>query len=380
MQIDSIHFYVENANRLRDWSISQLGLHVLVEDCAADGITTTHHVGNERLCLIISSPLTATSPVADYLRERPPGVHDIAFRVRSLDEMKQKLDRLKIEILAISSVRDRLQWLKIRGWGAMEHTIVQEPAATVPSRSAINLSANRYSSPAGFDPPTATITEIDRLGLNVAAGELDPAVATITEIDHLVLNVAAGELDLAVAWYRDLFDFRVQQSFDIHTQTSGLASKALVSACGQIRFNINEPSSPNSQIQAFLDVNRGAGIQHIALHTNNILTTVDRMQQQGLAFLPIPATYYTNLKMRSERELAARLTSDEAQTLERLGILADWQEQAPEALLMQIFTQPIFGEPTFFFEIIERRNRATGFGQGNFQALFEAVELANERD
>jgi 4-hydroxyphenylpyruvate dioxygenase len=336
MEIDSIHFYVSDAARMRDWAISKLGLDDLATPDSIDPTTSTYYVGNDRLWLQISSPLAPTSVVAKYLQEHPPGVRDIAFRVRSLDEMRQRLDRLKIEILATSSVRDDRQWLKIAGWGAIEHTIVQAPPDPNSGRLAIT-------------PP-------------------------LTEIDHVVLNVAAGELTPAVAWYRDVFNFQVWQTFDIRTPTSGLASKALVSDCGRIRFNINEPSSANSQIQEFLDANNGAGIQHIALHTHDICRTVDRMQQQGLAFLPIPKTYYTNLKLRAQTALAARLTHAEARDIERLGILVDWHQEAPEALLMQIFTQPIFAEPTFFFEIIERRNRATGFGQGNFQALFEAIE------
>jgi 4-hydroxyphenylpyruvate dioxygenase len=344
MEIDSIHFYVSDAARMRDWATSKLGLDDLTIHEAIDPTTSTYRVGNDRFCLKISSPLAPTSVVAKYLQAHPPGVRDIAFRVRSLDEMKQKFDRLKIEIVATSSVREDSQWLKISGWGATEHTIVQAPTDPIPSRLAIT-----------------------------------PLTPKITEIDHIVLNVAAGELAPAVAWYRDLFDFQVWQTFDIRTPTSGLASKALVSACGRIRFNINEPSSAHSQIQEFLDANGGAGIQHVALHTNDICRTVDRMQQQGLAFLPIPKPYYTNLKSRAQTGLANRLKHAEMLDIERLGILVDWREEAPEALLMQIFTQPIFGEPTFFFEIIERRDRAEGFGQGNFQALFEAIERASQR-
>jgi 4-hydroxyphenylpyruvate dioxygenase len=166
----------------------------------------------------------------------------------------------------------------------------------------------------------------------------------------------------------------VQQTFDIHSQTSGLNSKALVSSCGKIRFNINEPSSSNSQIQQFLDLNRGAGIQHIALQTNDIFRTIDRMRQQQLAFLAIDPIYYTQLQLRAKTAQNLALTDRELQQVQNLHILADWSESDPEAVLLQIFTQPIFEAPTFFFEIIERRNRAKGFGRGNFQALFEAIE------
>ena len=154
-------------------------------------------------------------------------------------------------------------------------------------------------------------------------------------------------------------------------------SKALISSCGKIRFNINEPTSTNSQIQEFLDINQGAGIQHIALQTNSILETIDRMQQQHLAFLPISQIYYANLQNRAKTEGNLILTNDEWQQLERLQILMDWSTSTPEEILLQIFTQPIFESPTFFFEVIERRNRAKGFGQGNFQALFEAIEQYN---
>ena len=149
-----------------------------------------------------------------------------------------------------------------------------------------------------------------------------------------------------------------------------------MSACGKIRFNINEPSSSNSQIQEFLDLNHGAGIQHIALQTQDIWTTIDRMQQRKLEFLPIPQTYYANLKSRATVQ-QLRLTEREWQQLEQLQILMDWSTATPEQILLQIFTRPIFESPTFFFEIIERRNRAQGFGQGNFQALFEAIEEYN---
>jgi 4-hydroxyphenylpyruvate dioxygenase len=342
MEIDSIHFYVRDAARMRDWTIAKLGLDELATPAAIDPYTQTYCVGNDRLCLKLSSPLDPASVVATYLLAHPPGVRDIAFRVRSLDAMKQQLARLQIEILATSSVHDEIQWLKIAGWGAIEHTIFGNVRSVSP------------------EPSHSKQSECDSRSL--------------TAIDHVVLNVAAGELAAAVAWYRDVFDLAVWQTFDIRTPTSGLASKALVSACGRVRFNINEPSSAKSQIQEFIDANGGAGIQHIALHTPDICRTVDRMQQQGLAFLPIPTSYYSNLRSRTQTGLTGHLTRVEAQTIERLGILVDWHQEAPDALLMQIFTQPIFDEPTFFWEIIERRNRAMGFGQGNFQALFEAVE------
>ena len=334
MEIDCIHFYVTNAAQIQDLLIRQMGLSDLGRNVTED--TIEYLVGNARLSFSISSPLTATSPVAKYLEQHPSGVQGISLRVQDLDLLRHRINQLGIKILATSLSDSRSTWLKIQGWGDVEHTMIQSET----------------------ELPELMI---DRQNL-------------ITGIDHLVLNVAVGELNAATIWYQNLFGFQIQQTFDIQTQTSGLTSKALISACGKIRFNINQPSSSNSQIQDFLDRNHGAGIQHIALQTNQIFRTIDRMRQQQLAFLAIDPTYYSQLQIRARTAQNSALTATEWHQLQNLQILADWSEANPEAVLLQIFTQPIFESPTFFFEIIERRNRAKGFGRGNFQALFAAIE------
>ena len=334
MEIDCIHFYVKDAAQIQDLLIGQMGLSDLGRNVTED--TIEYFVGNDHLRFLIASPLNSTSPVAEYLQDHPSGVKGISFQVPDLAVIRHRVDRLGLEIISTSSDRSELPYLKIQGWGSIEHTFIQSS-------------------------PTLTTSTIDRQSL-------------ITGIDHLVLNVAVGELDAATNWYQNIFEFQVQQTFDIQTQTSGLTSKALVSACGKIRFNINQPSSSNSQIQDFLDINYGAGIQHIALQTNQIFRTIDRMRQQQLAFLAIDPTYYSQLQIRAITTQNSALTPTEWHQLQNLQILADWSESNPEAVLLQIFTQPIFEAPTFFFEIIERRNRAKGFGRGNFQALFAAIE------
>ena len=334
MEIDCIHFYVKNATQIQDLLIGQMGLSDL--GCNVTEDTIEYLVGNAHLLFSIASPLNSASPVAEYLQHHPSGVKGISFQVPDLALIRQRVDRLGLEIISTSSDRSELPCLKIQGWGSIEHTFIQSS-------------------------PTLTTATIDRQNL-------------ITGIDHLVLNVAVGELDAATIWYQNLFGFQVQQTFDIQTQTSGLTSKALISACGKIRFNINQPSSSNSQIQDFLDRNHGAGIQHIALQTNQIFCTIDQMRQQQLAFLAIDPTYYSQLQIRARTAQNSALTPIEWHQLQNLQILADWSESNPEAVLLQIFTQPIFEAPTFFFEIIERRNRAKGFGRGNFQALFAAIE------
>jgi 4-hydroxyphenylpyruvate dioxygenase len=338
MEIACICFCVVDATRTRDLLVDRLGLQQLADRSTTH--TIEYLVGNPHLLFSISSPLDVTSPAADYLKLHPSGVKDVSFRVSDLAEIRGRIDRLGVEILASSSSEDTVQWLKIQGWGSIEHTIIQ--AECEPE-----------------ELPRAALPE------------------TIRSIDHVVLNVAAGELEPAVTWHRELFDFQVQQIFDIQTQTSGLASKALVSSCGQIRFNINEPTASTSQIQEFLDRNRGAGIQHIALQTHDLFETIERLQQRTVDFLPIPQTYYANLQNRARVAQHQLLTDRQWHQLERLQILMDWSADLPAQILLQIFTQPIFESPTFFFEFIERRNHAKGFGQGNFQALFEAIEDYN---
>ena len=339
MKIDCIHFYVTNAAQIQDLLIGKIGLRDLGVN--VDEQTIEYLVGNDNLLFSIASPLNSASPVAEYLQSRPSGVKNISFQVPDLEAIRHRVDRLGLEVLSVST---ELSHLKIRGWGSVEHTFIQ-------------------SSPAS--KTTAIVG---------GASPRENRQDLITGIDHLVLNVPNGELDAAAIWYQNLFEFQVQQTFDIHTQTSGLTSKALVSSCGKIRFNINQPSSHNSQIQDFLDRNHGAGIQHIALQTNDIFRTIDRMRQQQLAFLEIDPIYYSQLQKLALTAQNSALTHDEWHQLQNLQILADWSESNPEAVLLQIFTQPIFEAPTFFFEIIERRNRAKGFGRGNFQALFEAIE------
>jgi 4-hydroxyphenylpyruvate dioxygenase len=139
---------------------------------------------------------------------------------------------------------------------------------------------------------------------------------------------------------------------------------------GWVKLPINQPTSANSQIQEFLEVNRGPGVQHIALQTPNIVDAIAYLRQRGLPFLQVPRTYYTQLLHRQ----GLQLSEAEIQEIAAQQILVDWEENSPEALLLQIFTQPIFEQPTFFFELIERRLQARGFGEGNFRALFEAIE------
>ena len=141
-----------------------------------------------------------------------------------------------------------------------------------------------------------------------------------------------------------------------------------------IQLPINEPLSKNSQIQEFLDINNGSGVQHIALKTNKITEVIEQLRKNGLTFLKVPYTYYEQL---NKQKFNLKFNPQEWQKIVKENILIDQEEtqnNQNQPLLLQIFTEPIFELPTFFFEIIERRKQAKGFGEGNFKALFEAIE------
>jgi 4-hydroxyphenylpyruvate dioxygenase len=357
MKIDHIHFYVEDAVQTSDWLIQKMGFQSSSQQISEH--THTEVVSSGQVSFRVSSAIDRTSPVAAYLAHHPAGVADVAFVVDDLDLILARIDRLNIPVITDQSLQNRdTPQITIQGWGDYQHTLMAND-----SKKSASCEKSQLSS-------------VER--------------SWLIDIDHVVLNVAQNQLGEATQWYQELFDFRVQQSFEIQTNYSGLYSKALIDGSGQVQFNINEPSTATSQIQTFLDLHGGAGIQHIALQAQNIFHSVAQMRSQNLEFLPIPSTYYSNLRDRLPLEDATRsrslsgresqsihkspLLPQEWQELEKSAVLLDWPADAAAELLLQIFTQPIFTQPTFFFEIIERRGQVQGFGEGNFLALFEAIE------
>ncbi len=184
----------------------------------------------------------------------------------------------------------------------------------------------------------------------------------LQNIDHVTVNVAKGEVDSLAKFYQDVFGFYEVRYFDIRTEKTGLFSRAIRSQSGRVTMPFNEPTDPKSQIQEFLNTFNGPGVQHIALHTSNILLCLKDYIQKGLQFLSVPDTYYEALIKRLP------LLTEDTQELQQLKILADGDDKG---YLLQIFTQNIIGP--FFFEFIQRKGH-DGFGEGNFRALFEAIE------
>lgn len=196
--------------------------------------------------------------------------------------------------------------------------------------------------------------------------ERHPKGSGLTYIDHLTHNVHRGRMEEWAEFYERLFNFREVRYFDIEGKLTGLKSKAMTSPCGKIRIPINESSDDKSQIQEYLTAYRGEGIQHIAMGTNDIFSAVEVMRGQDVAFQSTPDTYFSLLDDRVKDH------GEDTSRLKRLNILLDGAPTEGQGLLLQIFTQNVIGP--IFFEIIQRKGNE-GFGEGNFQALFESIEL-----
>jgi 4-hydroxyphenylpyruvate dioxygenase len=332
MNIDHVHFYVEDARFWRDWFVQVLGFQA-VSSPVSPVHTQQEVVRSGAITFRLSSALTPQSPVAQYLRQHPPGVVDVAFQVEDVEAAIARALDAQAKVLQPWNAAGSCQ---ILGWGNLRHTLVE------------------------VQPKVAIASSV------------------LTDIDHIVLNVAQGELASAITFYEQVFGFQRHQSFAIRTDRSALCSQVLTHPQSLIKFPINEPATETSQIQEFLDLNGGAGIQHLALKTVGIIDAIAQFRQRGLAFLQVPFSYYEQLRQRD----GFQLTEAEWRAIAAQEILVDWQRDQAQALLLQTFTQPVFSQPTFFFELIERRQcwvegeekTAQGFGEANFQALFEAIE------
>ncbi len=193
-------------------------------------------------------------------------------------------------------------------------------------------------------------------------------------VDHMVGNVELGDMNKWVDFYANVMGFTQIMSFDdkdISTEYTALMSKVMSNGNGKIKFPINEPAAglKKSQVDEYLEFYEGAGVQHIAVATDNIIETVRDMQARGVEFLRVPTTYYDVLLDRVGE------IDEDLQPLRDLGILVDRDD---DGYLLQIFTKPVNPRPTLFFEIIQRKG-ARSFGKGNFKALFEAIEREQEQ-
>jgi len=214
-----------------------------------------------------------------------------------------------------------------------------------------------------------SIYDVDFVPTDAAKGLVHDG-AGLTAIDHVTHNVFRGNMEKWAGFYETLFNFREIRYFDIEGKVTGLFSKAMTSPCGKIRIPLNESQDDKSQIEEFLREYKGEGIQHIALGTSNIYESVDIIRGRGIPFQDTPDTYYELLPERIKGH------EESIPELEKRRILMDGAPTKGQGLLLQIFTQNVIGP--IFFEIIQRKGNE-GFGEGNFKALFESIELDQMR-
>ncbi len=290
-----------------------------------------------------------------FARLHGPSICAIAFRVEDAGKAyKRALDLgawgfdshsgpMELNIPAIKGIGDSLIYLVDRWHGKQGHGGIGD----------ISI----YD--VDFEPIDTTTAQTD----------LNHIGAGLTIVDHLTHNVHKGRMEEWAEFYERLFNFREVRYFDIEGKVTGVKSKAMTSPCGNIRIPINEEGTEEKgQIQEYLDLYRGEGIQHIALATDDIYATVEQLRTSGLQFLDTPDTYYELLDLR---------LPDHGENVDRLKANKILLDGAAEGgLLLQIFTENQIGP--IFFEIIQRKGNE-GFGEGNFKALFESIELDQMR-
>ncbi|MBW0118724.1 4-hydroxyphenylpyruvate dioxygenase [Pseudonocardia abyssalis] len=300
---------------------------------------------------VLTGAVDPASSVADHHRRHGDGIVDIALEVPDVDRCVAHARAQGAVVLVephdVTDEHGTVRSAAIATYGETRHTLVDR---------------SRYSGPylPGF----------------VARGGVTAGPRLFQALDHVVGNVELGEMDTWVGFYNRVMGFTNMAEFvggDIATEYSALMSKVVASGNHRVKFPLNEPAigRKRSQIDEYLEFYGGPGAQHLALATTDILRTVDALRERGVEFLSTPDSYYSDPALRA-RIGRVRVPVEE---LASRGILVDRDE---DGYLLQIFTKPLGDRPTVFFEIIERHG-SLGFGAGNFQALFEAIEREQER-
>jgi 4-hydroxyphenylpyruvate dioxygenase len=344
---DHVEFYVGNARQAAYFYRAAFGMSLVAYAGPETGQRdrASYVVQQGKIRFVLTTPLRNGNAIAEHIDRHGDAVRAIALWVDDARSAWEETTRRGASSVAapevLSDKHGQVVLSSIRTYGDTIHTFVERGAYTGP-----------------FLPGFRAIDN-------------DPVARPVglLHVDHMVGNVGWHEMDTWVNFYANVMGFSLYQHFDdkdISTEYSALMSKVMANGNGYVKFPINEPAEGKrkSQIEEYLDFYPGPGVQHIALATKDILYTVRKLHEQGVAFLQVPHSYYTELQGRVG-------TIDEpTDELEELGILVDRDE---EGYMLQIFTRPVEDRPTVFFEIIQRKG-SRSFGKGNFKALFEAIE------
>jgi 4-hydroxyphenylpyruvate dioxygenase len=350
---DSVVFVVGNATQAAHYYQSAFGMELVgysgPETGNRDPKSFVLKSGSCRF--VIKGGVSPDSPLLDHHRAHGDGVSDIALEVPDVDRCIERARAMGATILQepeeLSDEHGTVRMAAIAAYGDTRHSLVDRSRYHGVYLPGYVERRSTYAKPPGVPR---------RL---------------FQALDHVVGNVELGKMDEWVGFYNKVMGFVNMAEFigdDIATDYSALMSKVVANGNHRVKFPLNEPAiaKKKSQIDEFLEFYQGPGAQHLALATNDILSTVDVMVAQGVEFLQTPDSYYEDAQLRA-RIGEVRVPVEE---LQKRGILVDRDE---DGYLLQIFTRPIGDRPTVFFELIERHG-SLGFGKGNFKALFEAIE------
>jgi 4-hydroxyphenylpyruvate dioxygenase len=350
--IDHLEWWVGNARAFTGFLESAFGFDVVAyagpETGRRDRVSYLLQQGRVRF--MVSGALSPDSPIAAHVREHGDGIRDICFLVDDVSAAHEAA-------LARGAASERVPDRDTDAHGVIHHAAIRAYGDTVHTF----LDRSAYTGP--FAPQFEPSDLVRPVGPEVG----------ITRLDHVVANVERGHLDEWVSYYEQVLGFDQLTHFSddqISTEYSALMS-TVVWNHDKVVLPINEPAEGRrkSQIEEYLDFYGSPGVQHIALHTPDIVESVRALRARGVRFMDVPAEYYDEAR---ERLAGVDLPWE---TLAPLGILVDRDH---EGYLLQIFTETLTDRPTVFFEIIQREG-ATGFGEGNFKALFESIERAQAR-
>lgn len=349
---DFVEFYVGNAKQSAYYYQMAFGYQLVAYAGPETGIKdrASYVLQQGKVRLVLTTSLDPNSAISEHVRKHGDGVKVLALWVDDADyswkETTKRGAKSHTEPFQLKDEDGEVTMASIHTYGETIHTFV-----------------DRSNYKGAFLPG---FEKVDKEPLSKPLG--------LEFIDHCVGNVELGGMDKWVKFYEDVLGFKLLLTFDdkdISTKYTSLMSKVVSNGNGYIKFPINEPAKglKKSQIEEYIDFYHGAGVQHIAIATNDIIKTVGELRKRGVEFLHVPETYYDDLTERVGE------IDEDISALRDLNILVD---RDPEGYLLQIFTRPVEDRPTLFYEIIQRKG-AQSFGKGNFKALFESIEREQER-
>ena len=354
---DYVEFYVGNAKQAAHYYKTAFGFQSLAYAGLETGVRdrTSYVLAQDKIRLVLTTALTSDSEIGEHVKKHGDGVKVIALWVedarQAFIETTQRGAKVYLEPTVETDEFGEVVRAGIYTYGETVHLFVE-----------------RKNYNGTFLP-----------GFKPWKSDYNPEPLGLKFIDHMVGNVGWNQMNTWVKWYEDVMGFVNFLSFDdkqIHTEYSALMSKVMSNGNGRIKFPINEPAKGNkrSQIEEYLDFYESAGVQHIAVATDDIISTVTQLRARGVEFLSAPPkAYYEDIPNRLGEHMA--VMKEDISVLESLAIMIDADE---EGYLLQIFTKPVEDRPTLFYEIIQRMG-AKGFGAGNFKALFESIEREQEK-